>query len=281
MHAPKLLNVLFYNSFEPKNIVQNETSPFLYILIIKHDDLFTKTKFTVEIEIESGKTTKIFNEGKLESFRVEMFALHYGNVIVFQKQNDLISIKSGDEPDVEIKIYVKNQFPVRELLFKNKLIATIETIHFDLNHLPKDKNIISYLKKDKTQTYCNQTNYEEVEDEDLDKSIKLFSGLDYEIDLITIDAIFEALADFFSQDDALLRIYSGRYAETITPRPLLTNYLKTDTSGKIKSGVIWTAKNDKTGKYEIYKNGQLIKTGTNSLVDFQVTFMEYINEMEE
>ena len=44
---------------------------------------------------------------------------------------------------------------------------------------------------------------------------------------------------------------------------------------------IWTAKNDKTGKYEICKNGQLIKTGTNSLVDFQVTFMEYINEMEE
>lgn len=120
---------------------------FYTFLLLNTMTYSQKQNSTVEIEIESGKTTKIFNEGKLESFRVEMFALHYGNVFVFQKQNDLISIKSGDEPDVEIKIYVKNQFPVRELLFKNKLIATIETIHFDLNHLPKDKNIISYLKK--------------------------------------------------------------------------------------------------------------------------------------
>lgn len=57
---------------------------FYTFLLLNTMTYSQKQNSTVEIEIESGKTTKIFNEGKLESFRVEMFALHYGNVFVFQ-----------------------------------------------------------------------------------------------------------------------------------------------------------------------------------------------------
>jgi len=100
--------------------------------------------------------------------------------------------------------------------------------------------------------------------------------MDKKTNLTDIDTIFNALADDFSQEDALLKIYYGRYAEKYEPLPVA--YLNTDNTGKIKKGIVWTETSGQNGKYNIYSNGKVIKSANQNLTDFQKTIMDYMEK---
>ena len=60
-------------------------------------------------EIESGRITKQFTNGKLTSFTVDMAAVNYGNTLFFTKEDNIINIKDGQKPDALIRIYLKQK----------------------------------------------------------------------------------------------------------------------------------------------------------------------------
>lgn len=136
--------------------------------------------------------------------------------------------------------------------------------------------ITNQIVKGKIESYVGKTQFENTEDYRLDKSYKLFLRLTIPADLNDIDAVFNSIAEFFSQEDALLRIFLGRYAEET--QPSMTGYLITNNVGSIENGIIWTPTDVKNGKYDIYIKGKIIKTERQNLTDFQETIMDYFEK---
>lgn len=160
-------------------------------------------------------------------------------------------------------------------MYKNKELMYIESIDLDLNSLPPNSIISSQYKDGKPESFISRSQMEDIHG--LDKVMKLFWRMDKKTSLTNIDTIFDTLADDFSQEDALLKIYFGRYAEKYEPLP--TAYLNTDNTGKIKKGIMWTKTSDQNGKYNIYSNGKVIKSVNQNLTDFQKTIMDYMEKM--
>ncbi|MCT4203800.1 hypothetical protein HZP44_02920 [Elizabethkingia anophelis] len=226
-------------------------------------------------EIESGRITKQFTNGKLTSFTVDMAAVNYGNTLFFTKEDNIINIKDGQKPDALIRIYLKDKRYTTDLQYQNKELMYIESIDLDLNNLPPNSIISSQYKDGKPESFISRSQMEDIRD--LDKVMKLFLRMDKKTSLTNIDTIFDTLADDFSQEDALLKIYFGRYAKKYEPLP--TAYLNTDNTGKIKKGIMWTKTSDQNGKYNIYSNGKVIKSVNQNLTDFQKTIMDYMEKM--
>ena len=132
------------------------------------------------------------------------------------------------------------------------------------------------IKDGKIESYIHKTQFENTEGFRLDKSYKLFARLTIPAALRDIDAVFASAAAFFSQEDALLRIFLGRYAEKT--QPLTTGYLKTNEVGVIENGIIWTATNAENGTYDLYNKGKIIKKEIQNLTDFQETILDYFKK---
>ncbi|PIF45695.1 hypothetical protein CLU96_2705 [Chryseobacterium sp. 52] len=229
-----------------------------------------------EIKIEGGSTFKKDKDGKLDSIIVTMAAVNYGNALLFSKTKDAVIIKNAADENSLIKIELKNKKQVRTFFYKNKPVIIVEGIDFDIYHLPKNAAISTVISNDIVSSCTLFANYDNLGDDNPDKTFKLFSRLDIRSDLSTLDAVFNNIGDFFSEEDALLKIFSGRYAEKFGPQALAS--VQTDSSGKIKDGIILDFKNSKANEkneYSIYKNGKAIKSGTANLKDYQSIFMEY------
>lgn len=234
---------------------------------------FTETK------IESGSTFKKYKNDKLDSIIVTMAAVNYGNALIFSKQKDEIRITNAADENSLITIKLKNKKQVRTFFYKNKPAIIVENIDFDLSNLPKNAQISSAIYKEIIISNILTTNYKSFGDDNPDKTFKLFYRLDVRSDLDNLDAIFENIGDFFSQEDALLRIFSGSYAEKFEAQALA--FLETDNSGKIKNGIVMDLKNKKLNdknQYSVYKDGKIIKSGTENLADFQPIFIKYREE---
>lgn len=231
---------------------------------------------TEEIEIESGMIIKAFENKKLQSFNVAMYAVNYGNQLSFTKENDTILITNAQEKDAVIKIHVKNKQKISRLFYKGKLLSSIEAINFDQNNLPAKSIISSIIKNNEKVSIITSTN-KETEGGDYDKTFKLFVFLETANNNVTLDLIFNQMADFFSQEDALLRIYFSKYRDKINSKSILnhTAYLNTDDLGKIKNGILWTETLLNDGNYSIYKNGKIIKSEKVKLDAFQKIFTTY------
>lgn len=231
---------------------------------------------STEKSIESGSTYKKYKNGKLDSIIVSMYAVNYGNALLFSKSNDEIRITNAADKNSVITIELKNKKQIRTLSYNNKPIIITENVDFDIQNLPKNALIYSSISNDIVNSNTLNANYEILGDENPDKTIKLFYGLNIQPNLDNLDAIFENIGDFFSEEDALLKIFYGRYAEKFAPQVLA--FLKTDAAGKIKDGVFMDFKNKKINEknnYNIYKNGKIVKSGTENLSKFQNIYMEY------
>lgn len=237
---------------------------------------FGQIQQSVTVQIESGQTTKNYIGEKLESMVVEMYAVNYGNALTFTKVNQQIVITNAQEPNTLIIIGFKDKLLVRELLYDENVISSIEAIDFDLKNLPKSSTITNQIVDGKIESYIHKTQFENTEGFRLDKSYKLFARLTIPAALRDIDAVFASVAAFFSQEDALLRIFLGSYAEKT--QPLTTGYLKTNEVGIIENGVIWTATNAENGTYDLYNKGKIIKTEIQNLTDFQETILDYFRK---
>lgn len=249
---------------------------FFLLLLIGFLCYGQKQESPVIKEIESGEIAKIYSDGKLESFVVKMYAVNYENELTFKKLKDAVIINDAQNEDAVIKIYFKGNREIRELLYQGKMISSVEEINFDLNNLPNNTKISTRLVNNKLESYTSKVNVEHLENADLDKSLKLFSRLDYKRNSANLDSILNAIADFFSEEDALLKIYSGEYAERSTPT--MTAYIQTNEFGKIETGIIWTSKDLQKGKYEIYSKGKITKTEFQSIATFQKTLLSYLEK---
>lgn len=234
----------------------------------------------VEIKIEGGSTFKKYKNGKLDSMVVTMAAVNYGNALLFSKTRQAVNITNAQDENSLIKIELKNKKQVRTFLYKNKPVIITEGIDLDLNNLPKNATIFTSISGNIVNSSIIYTNYDNATDDNPDKSYKLFYRLDIRSDLSNLDDIFNNIGDFFTQEDSLLKIYSGKYAEKFAPDALAS--LQTDSSGKIKEGIILdfkNAKNNEKNDYSIYKNGKIIKSGKVSLKDYQNIFIGYQEEI--
>ena len=251
----------------------------ILLFLANSQSLFSQK--TEEIEIESGMISKEFKNGKLDNFVVSMFAVNYGNNLIFSKSKDEILIKNAEDENSVITISLKNKQQVKSFIYKNKPIITVENIILDLSNLPKNSIISSNLSEKEINSFIITSNFDNLGNANLDKSFKLFSRLYINPKLDNIDDIFNDLSHFFSQEDALLKIYFGRYAEKFDPKALA--YLQTDNLSNIKTGIIWKADKSSltTGKYDIYNNGKIIKTSSESLEKFQKTYSDFRMKLEE
>jgi len=259
------------NQFNRKHLL------FLILLFMGISSFAQSQDSTTTIKIESGQIVKHIVAGKLESFVVQMYAVNYANALTFTKVNNQIIISNAQEPNAIIKIAIENKNQIRELLYDKKIVSSIKTINFDLNNLPKNSQISNRMVNGKIESYVSKRNLENIDEHKLDKTLKLFFRLDIAAELITIVEVFNSIADFFSQEDALLKIYSGQYADQA--QPLMTAYLNTNEAGKIEKGIIWLQKDAGKGKYETYSHGKMIKSEVQSLQDFQDTIMDYFQKI--
>lgn len=235
---------------------------------------------TEKIEIESGAINKKYNsDDKLESFSVEISAAYYGNLIFFNKEKDTIVIKNTIENDAIIKIYVKNQKKVSDFFYKGVLISSVELFDFKIGNLPSNSFIYSKILDNENYSYSSKNYLLKLPEGDYEKSYKLYLFLKTSENNVTIDLLFNEIADFFSQEDALLRIYLSKYRDKIQSESeeTITAYLTTDELGIIKNGILWTKKSPNIGQYQIYNDGKIIKSENIELTAFQKVFTSYIN----
>jgi len=235
-----------------------------------------------ETKIESGSTFKKYKNGKLDSIVVAMYAVNYGNALIFAKKDNEIRITNADDENSVIKIELKNNKQVRTFFYKDKPAIVVESIDFDINQLQKNTMINRFFFDNIIQNVSIKTDYEVFGDDNPDKTFKLFYGLNIRTDLDNLDAIFENIGAFFSEEDALLKIFYGNYAEKFAPKIL--TYLKTNDSGIITDGITLDYQNKnvkETNPYNIYKNGKIIKSGKANLADFQKIYQDYIIKLQE
>ena len=236
----------------------------------------------IETKIESGSTFKKYKNGKLDSIIVTMAAMNYGNALFFSKSNDTIRITNAADKNSIITIEVKNKKQIRTLFYKNKPAFIVENIDLDLKNLPKNGSITSYILDNIISSNNLTANHENLGEENPDKTMKLFGGLQVRTDLDNIDDLFENIGEFFSEEDALLKIFYGRYAEQFSPKIL--SYFASDASGKIKDGSILDFQNkniNNKNPYKIYKNGKILKFGTANVEDFQNIYIDFLNKLYE
>ncbi|KUJ52974.1 hypothetical protein AR685_00890 [Chryseobacterium sp. JAH] len=229
-----------------------------------------------EKKIESGSTFKKYKNGKLDSIIITMAAVNYGNTLIVSKSNNEIRITNAADKNSVIKIELKNKKQVRTLFYKEEPVVIVENIDFDIENLPKSTVISTLISDNMVFSNTYFSNDKMFGDDFPDKTFKLFHGLTVRPDLDNLDAIFENIGDFFSEEDALLKIFYGSYAEKFAPQVLA--FLKTDASGKIKDGIFMDFKNKKINEknnYNIYKNGKIIKSEAVNLNDFQKVFINY------
>lgn len=233
---------------------------------------------TEKIEIENGAITKKFNNGKLESFNVEVTADSYYNSFFFTKKNDTVNVTNLSEEKAVIKIYVKDKKKVSEFIYDGIPIFYQEVIEFNTTKLPTKGKIWGNITNGKNVSYFfYRDNLWKAKGDDFEKSYKLYSFLKTSEYNVTSDLLFNEIADYFSEEDAILKIYLSKYRNKIIAESKLfkTAYLTTNEKGQIKNGVLWTQKSDDKGEYKLYENQKSVKTENIDLKTFQAIFNDY------
>lgn len=232
--------------------------------------------------IEKGSTFKKHKNGKLDSIVVAMYAVNYGNALIFAKLHDEIRITNAEDKHSVITIGLKNKKQVLTFFYNNKPAIIVENIDFNIGKLPKNTIITRSLSDNMIRTVSVTTNYGVFGDDNPDKTYKLFYGLKIRPDLDNLDTIFEDIGKFFSEKDALLKLYYRSYAEKFAPQDLA--YFKTDGSGIITHGIALDYQNKKSNApntYDIYENGKIIRSGKENLANFQKTYQGYVSKLQE
>jgi len=233
---------------------------------------------TEEIKIENGAITKKFNKGKLESFTVEINANSYYNSFLFTKKNDTIIATNLSEEKAVIKIYVKDKKKVSEFFYNGRILFYQEAIDFNTTKLPPNGRIWGTISNaEKTSYLFYRDNLSKAQGDDFEKTYKLYSFLKTAEYNVTSDLLFNEIADFFSEEDAILKIYLSSYRNKIISESKLLKvaYLTTNGQGQIKNGVLWTQKSDLKGEYKLFENQKNIKTENIDLDSFQGIFNDY------
>ena len=235
---------------------------------------------TREFKIESGKTLLTYKNEKLDSIQVAMYAVNYGNLITFSRTKDTIYGEMADSKNTKIKVFFKYENLTYELIHKKKSLFCIEIFKPNFSKLPSNSKVSGRLENNSNIYYNTKTTLQapidkagEEEMGDLDKIFKLYAALNFNLDLKSIDTVFENLGTYFSKEDCLYKIFMGKYAAQFTPK--FTAFFSTDTNGKIKDGILWKSTDLKIGISETFKNGKIIQSEQLILKNFQKAIEKY------
>lgn len=109
--------------------------------------------------IEKGSTFKKHKNGKLDSIVVAMYAVNYGNALIFAKLHDEIRITNAEDKHSVITIGLKNKKQVLTFFYNNKPAIIVENIDFNIGKLPKNTIITRSLSDNMIRTVSVTTNY--------------------------------------------------------------------------------------------------------------------------
>lgn len=227
------------------------------------------------IQIGSGLTVKSWKQGVLSSFTVDMFAMHYYNRLIFEKQSDRIHITNLEDQLSEVNLIYKNKLLTSELTAKGKPVFYVEQLTEGTKNLPPDSRVSGIRKEGKIIFTATRNIQTEVEPYHVYKiNAKLLASLDlYQSD--NIDDAFKQLADQFSKEEALALVYKSGAAKPETIEVI--SLFDTDKSGKINTGIIWTAA--RVPYYEEYAKGKVVKKENKSLKAFQPVLEAFVRKL--
>ncbi len=223
--------------------------------------------------IRKGFSTQKRAKGKLESFMVDLFEVHYFNRITFKKSNNTILITNLEDKNALVKMYFKDKNLVIELFNDNKIRYQIEKIDYILEKLPANSTISCTKIDDVVHCGASKSFLKEIGlSGDLKISQKLITNL-----IIpqknNIEEVFEYMATFFEQEDSIYKIYM----HDEQPKMLYMAHLTTNDKGQIIDGVAWIEqKTLKKSFFDEYKQGKKVKTEEKDLQDFQAIFRKYL-----
>lgn len=267
----------YSKKFDLKNF-ENEDKRILDTKsIYKDSKIFNGIEYAF---INKGLACKIWNDGKLENFTVHIFAMHYYNRFIFERQDSTIRITNILEEGDEIKYIYTNNTMASEHNSRDGSMRLSIYKNVDVLHLPKS-SLIFYIKSG-NEMMC--------------KSIKIISDTENERQRFNVniqvyeslkmpksgnsESAFLFLADYFSKPKALDEIfYSDEEIidDSCSSEAYLIAVMKTDSIGKIINGICWV--NSTTPFYEEYLNGELLKKIYIDIQNFQKisnTFLETI-----
>jgi len=229
--------------------------------------------------INKGLACKIWKDGKLENFTVHIFAMHYYNRFIFERQDSTIRITNKLEEGDEIKYIYTNNTMASEHTSLDGSICLSAYQNVDVLHLPKS-SLVFYIKSG-NEMMC--------------KSMKMISGAENERQRFNVniqvyeslkmpksgnsESAFLFLADYFSKPKALDEIFYSdeEVTDDSSSEAYLIAVMKTDSIGKIINGICWV--NATIPFYEEYFNGELLKKEYIDIQNFQNisnTFFETI-----
>ncbi len=218
-----------------------------------------------------GFITKNLKNGVLESFIQDIFAIHYYNRVDFIKENDTILISNLKEKGYKVKIFLKNNAWITQLLHNDQIFFHREEVEHTATVFPKNCEVSLYTKdsiKHGLAFRYDQNNPALFSDTEINKNI-----LD-KLDIPTtkdLDAGFENILT--------LLIETNGFSDEISmeERPVFMGYFNTDNNGMIKDGIRYLENKEDT-LYRIYENGKIIQEEKTTVTDFQQILSDYFKK---
>ncbi len=221
--------------------------------------------------IKNGILCKNWNNGKLQGFTQDIFAMHYFNRLTFQKQRDTILITNLQEKEYKIELYLNANSWVAQLSHRDKVLLYEENVAHTATSFPKNSLVRLYVEDDvnKGAAYRYAKDAQILMSE-ANLSERIFGVIDISTSK-NIDDAFDHILD------TLITTQGFSEEKEYSQRPVIIGYFETDDNGTIKDGIRCLENKDNT-VYHIYEKSKLIKEEKTTVDAFQEVFSNYIKK---
>ncbi len=256
---------VYQYSFDLLEILEEGNGPLNLKSTYKDGKIIDGAEYTM---YKHGMITKNLKNGILESFSQDIFAIHYYNRVTFTKENDRILISNLQEKDYKIKVFLKNNAWITQLIHQDQILLHREEVKHTATVFPKNSEISLYVKdniKHGLSFRYDQKNTALFSDTGLNKNI---------LDKLNIPKTKDSKTAFEEIFTSLIETKGFSDEITMEERPLFMGYFDTDDTGMIKDGIRYIEKED-AFVYHIYENGKVTKKEKTTLEDFQKVMNDY------
>lgn len=261
-----ILKYQYSKKLDLENYVYEETVTLDTKSYYKDGVIFNGTEYAF---INKGLACKIWKDGVLENFTVHMFAMHYYNRLLFERNDSIIRITNMLEEGDEIIYNFSNDFMTSSHTGIDGTMCFSAYQNIDVLHLPKS-SVVFYIKLG-DEMVCRSQNISTNVNEHRQRfhvNVQVYENLKIPKSVNSYDA-FIHLSNYFSKKDALDIIFyldESNSTEEDT-QGYVVAIMNTDHQGRIKNGICWV--NASPPFYEEYNNGELVKRGDIDIQNFQ------------
>ncbi|GAA4277493.1 hypothetical protein [Aquimarina mytili] len=219
--------------------------------------------------IKDGILSKQFNNGELEHFMLDVFAVHYYNRLTFKKQKDTILISNLQEKDYHVALFVQNERWIAQLRHQDNVLFQQENVSHSATQFPKNSLVRLYIEDTIERGIAYQiSDNKNVSTTEARINEEIFNTLDFS-KLIDYDTAFNTLAETIIENQGFVTEKNYKNPPTIIA------YFETDDKGAIIDG-IRCIHNKERSTYQIYKAGKVTKEDSTTIIAFQEIFSNYI-----